>query len=475
MVFSSDVAGKPDLYLLEGQRVRRLTDFTTGLSNPSPSAGGRGLFAQTIHRGRFHLAEVPRGSLLGDPPVPVLPPAGPPLAIPEEPVPKDSPGYRSTSLSSWKAESGFLMAGGGAGFFGGRAAVLFADMLRDQLLYLDVAVVGSLDYTQGLVLYANRSGRTTWALALSHYVQLQVDALDPTLTFYQRQFGLSGELRLPLNRYQRFDLGLMLGGINRFCLTDNLYYLPVCAGLQPLGHPAYPSDADWYGTNGGFTPALTPSVRYGFDNVRFDPFTGPIDGLSLLLELGGSWLPTRSAVNGFVKGDFSTWFRIVGRANLMLRLAGGASFAPNDVGLAWAQMWWISAPDNLRGFYPLDLDFLVGRHYYVANAELQFPLEWLIRMLFFDYLEGVLALDFGGVFNQWNTTVDPLTHTILPGGWGAWGSRTLTGVLGVNALFGPLLFRVHFGHPFDIGGEVTPALYYHRAWVTNVTLRFLFF
>jgi len=476
VVFSSDVAGKPDLYLLDGGQVRRLTDFATGLSNPSPSAPGRGLYAQTFHRGRFHLVEVPRGSLLDDPPATVLPAAGPPLAIPEDPVPEDAPGYRATSLSSWKAENGFVVAGGGSGFLGGRAAVLFADMLRDQLVYADVAVVGSLDYTEGLLLYENRTGRTTWALALSHFVQPQFDTLDRTLSFYQRQFGLSGELRFPLDRYQRFDVDLTLGGLNRYCLTDESADVPyVCVGMgqgPQTNHPAYPNgDSDWDRENGGFTPTLTPSVRYGFDNVRLDPYTGPIDGSSVLLELGGSWLPTRRAVNGYLRGDFSTWFRIVGRANLMLRLAGGASFAPNDAGRAWAQTWWISAPDNLRGFYPLELAYLVGQHYYVANAELQFPLEWLVKMLFFDYLEGVLALDFGSVFDHWRGTIDPLTQTVR----GAWESRSLTGVLGVNALLGPFLLRFHFGHPFDIGGERTPALLDHRPWVFNFTLRYFFY
>jgi hypothetical protein len=45
----------------------------------------------------------------------------------------------------------------------------------------------------------------------------------------------------------------------------------------------------------------------------------------------------------------------------------------------------------------------------------------------------------------------------------------------VNLTLGPVLFRVHFGHPFDIGGVKTPALLLHQAWVTNVTLRYLFF
>ena len=57
---------------------------------------------------------------------------------------------------------------------------------------------------------------------------------------------------------------------------------------------------------------------------------------------------------------------------------------------------------------------------------------------------------------------------------GAWEARTLTGVLGANVLFGPLLLRVHFGHPFDIGGQQTPAQQDGESWVTNVTLRYFF-
>jgi hypothetical protein len=34
---------------------------------------------------------------------------------------------------------------------------------------------------------------------------------------------------------------------------------------------------------------------------------------------------------------------------------------------------------------------------------------------------------------------------------------------------------VHFGHPFDIGGEQTPAMLSGTRWVTNVSLRLLFF
>jgi hypothetical protein len=478
VLFSSDRAGKPDLYELARGRVRRLTDFTTGLWRPGRALPGRGLLAQTFHRGRFRLVEVPRAALLDEPAVAEAPPPGPALPIPSDPIPADVPAYDYARLSSWKAETGFVGAAAAPGAYGGRAAVLFADLLRDRLLLVDLSIVGSIEFSQGLVLYQDRSGRRPWVVGASHFVNAQLDRLDPTFSYYQREFGVSGALLFPLNRYQRVDLELTLGGIGRSCLTDEAaILLIVCGGpgnrLPNRPPPRYDSIEAWAALNGGLNALAAPTVRYGYDDVRLDRYTGPLDGRSLLLEVGALWVPNRRALSGFARTDLSLWVRLVDRANLMLRLAAGSSFAPDEKGRAWARTWWLSAPDNLRGFYPLDLAWLVGTNYWVANAEVQVPLDWLVNFFFFDYVEGVAALDFGGVFNRWETRRNPVTGEMLEPG--AWDARTLTGVLGVNALFGPLIFRLHFGHPFDVGGQPTPALLTRTDWVTNFTLRWFFF
>src|SRR5574341_642923 len=262
-----------------------------------------------------------------------------------------------------------------------------------------------------------------------------------------------------MNRYHRVELELSLGGIERSCLTDeSSLILVTCQGLQGPHPPHYLSTDDWLALNGGLNGLVVPTVRYGYDDVRLDRYTGPLDGFSALVEVGGLWVPNREAQSGFARTDVARWFRLVDRANLMLRFAAGSSFAPDERGRTWARTWWLSAPDNLRGYTPFDLAFLVGSNYWVANAELQVPLNWLVNFLIFDYVEGVAALDFGGVFNRWESLRDPTTGEILrdpstgtivdPG---AWDARTLTAVLGVNILLGPLLFRLHFGHPYDIG------------------------
>lgn len=474
VLFTSDASGKPDLYRLSDGQVRRLSDFATGLSAPQAAPDGRGIYATTFYHGRFRLVELPRVAFLEEAPVAVAPAAGPVLPIPLQPVPDATPRYDPYSWRSWRPEAGYVFGGGGGSVIGVQAAAIFTDLFRDRQLLVDLSVLGSFDYTQALVLYEDRHERTSWVWGAYHIVNQQIDRHDFSLAFFQRDFGGVGILRYPLDRYQRLDLELSAGGVQRYCLTDFSVDLPAyCGGLRHTPLPGVA--ADWDRVNGGVSPVVGPTLRYGYDTVRFDPLTGPIDGSSLLLELGGNWLPTRGAVNGFARLDAAHWWPIIGRSNFMLRASAGSSFAPDSRGVNWARAWWLSSADNLRGFYPLDTAYLIGMHYYVANAELQVPLDAILRLFIFDYIEGVAAFDFGGVANQLHDktyTFPDGTAAVAPG---LWEARTLTGVLGFNVLFGPFLLRVHFGHPFDIGGEQTPAMLSGTRWVTNVSLRLLFF
>ncbi|HSN90591.1 MAG TPA: hypothetical protein VLS93_05145 [Anaeromyxobacteraceae bacterium] len=475
VLFSSDAAGKPDLYRLADGRVQRLTDFTTGLTAPAASAQGRGLLAGTFHGGHFRLVEVPRAALLQPQPVAVPPAAGPPLPLPEATLPEDAPVYEPYSLRNWRPEAGFVYAGGASGGYAGRGAALFADYLRDRILFLDVAVWGSFDFTQALALFEDRSHRTVWSAGAFHFVQEQIDTLDPSLTFNQRDFGVFGAVRYPFDRFRRVEADLTLGATQRECLTDWAGIdLVFCEGIRtPRGDGApWPDTQAWEEANGGLSFVVSASARFGRDTLRYHPGTGPLSGTSFLAEVGGSWIPSKSAVTGFARLDAQRFFQIAGRANLMLRASAGTSFSPGGASEPWERIWWIVPADNLRGFYPGDLDFLQGRHYWVTNAELQVPLSPILRLVIFDYIEGVAALDFGAVFNRFDQCQDPITLERLEPCY--WGSRTLTGVLGVNVLLGPILLRVHFGHPYDVDGLTTPALFFGDEWVTNITLRYFF-
>jgi hypothetical protein len=309
-------------------------------------------------------------------------------------------------------------------------------------------------------------------LGAFHFVQRNLDRLDPDLIFLQRDFGILGAYRYPLDRFKRVEAELTLGGVERYCLEAFSSLDPAaCSGLR--SHTVYLDDEEWRSRNGGVNFTVSPVVRFGYDTIRYDYATGPLVGHSFIAELGGGWLPGRQAVHGFGRLDAQKYFQLGRRANIGFRTAAGTSFSPDERSQLWERSWWLTSADNLRGFYPLDEENLIGRNFYVANAELQLPLDALVRLAIFDYIEGVAAVDFGGVFDRWetrSTSTGPLRRADV----GAWDSRTLTGVLGVNVLFGPLLLRVHFGHPYDIGGVETPALRQGTNWVTNVTLRYFF-
>jgi hypothetical protein len=491
ILFSSDVGGKSDLYVLKQGTVQQITDFATGLTSPALAPKGRGVFASTFYGGSFKVVEVPKVAWLETQPVAIAPAQGAVLDIPVAEFPADVSEYEATSLRNWGPEAGFVYGGGAGNAVAGRAAVLFTDMLRDHVIFMDVAVYGSFEYTQGVVLYENRSSRLGWSAGAFHFVQQNLDLLDRSVAYYQRDFGLVGALRYPLDRFRRLEFELTAAGVQRYCPTDFDVATVVlaCNGILDPDSPYGPNGTrGWEDQNAGVNFQLSPAVRFGYDTIRYDFATGPLAGRSFVLELGGGWLPGRSAVHGFAHADAQQYFQIAGRANLGFRVAAGTSFAPNAEGERWERTWWLTSADNLRGFYPLDFENLIGQHYWVANAELQIPLDPFVRLFIFDYIEGVAALDFGGVFNHWSTRPeqDPTVTLadeecrLLSGGTtcvdpGAWDARTLTGVLGFNVLFGPLLLRVHFGRPFDIGGLETPALRDGSSWVTNVTLRYFFF
>ena len=451
--------------------MRRLTDFTTGLTAPRPAARGA-ILAGTFHGGRFRLVQVHAIAQLDEEWAAVPPAEGEPLPIPAPELPAAPQEYRPYAARNWRPEAGFLYGGGSGGAIAGRGAILFDDYLRDRLLFADVSVLGSFDYTQATVMYADRSRRTALVLGAFHYVQQQLDPLDPDLVYNQRDVGVSAALSRPLDRFRRIEAELSVGATQRYCLTDFAGDVALdCQGLTGAGRP-YASTAEWRRRNGGTHLTLGPAVRLGFDSIRYHPTAGPIAGSALLAEVGGGWVPDREAVHGFARLDAQHYFHLWGRTRLWARAAAGTSFSPGGESRLWERSWWVDPADNLRGYGPGDAAFLIGTRYYVANAELQLSLDPLLQARLFEHMTGIVGLDFGGVFSSWSERRDALGQVVDAGGW---GSRTLTGVLGVNLTLGPILFRLHFGHPFDVGGVETPALAERQRWVTNLTLRYLFF
>ena len=128
--------------------------------------------------------------------------------------------------------------------------------------------------------------------------------------------------------------------------------------------------------------------------------------------------------------DAEQYFPIIGAANLMLRGAAGIT-----VGDERAPQYYLSSFHTLRGVPFGDTDFLLGREFFYSTVELQFPIVTFSEFPLID-LEGVLAADFGGVGD---------------GAEGVWEHRVFDLVFGFNLGFAPIVLRVHFAQPIDIG------------------------
>jgi hypothetical protein len=142
---------------------------------------------------------------------------------------------------------------------------------------------------------------------------------------------------------------------------------------------------------------------------------------------------------------------LISGANLGLRAsAGTAGGGPYAVG------YWLSSYDTLRAYTWQDPN-LLGRHFWFGNAELQVPLDGLIRLAVANGVEGVAGVDFGGVSDDLGAL---------------WDRRVLDVALGTNVLLGPLVLRLHFARALDIGAPLPES---GAPWVTNFSLSWLSF
>jgi outer membrane protein assembly factor BamA len=163
--------------------------------------------------------------------------------------------------------------------------------------------------------------------------------------------------------------------------------------------------------------------------------------------------------------------RIIGRSKINVRAAVGAA-----QGNRFGRRFFLSSFDNLRGFRWGDAR-LLGDGYYVGQAELNIPLDVLIRFAFFSGITGVVAFDFGGVVDSSRAAAQhPGFSKLHAAATEAWAQRTANYVLGVNLGLGPFELRVQFAHGIDIGGlvpEQNPDG--SPAWVPNISLHYVYF
>ncbi len=437
LLFASDRDGRWDLHRVEEDGTAyRITDVPTQIRWPAPGPGGS-VYGILVHGGRFRLARVPPAEVLKIDPQPALEPGYDPMPreLPRLGLPDDAPDYEP--FEHFSLDIGAVAVGTQSVAAGGLS---FSDLLRDKILAVQLAVYGDIDFTDASVVFLDRSNRLNWLAGVFHTFQPKRDRTfdepafpnDPDF-YLERQFGVLGGVSYPFSRFERVDLTATIEGVDRTRFTDK-------SGTR---------DEEFERLTGGSEPQVTSAISYGLDTLRYHPWVGPIAGSSLLTTLGGGMLPQRfdgdDALHGFAELDLQHYFYLGGRTTVWTRAAGGVGF-----GSRFSRQFYLSSVDNLRGFHWAD-ERLLGTKYYVANAELTFPLDWLVRVALFEGLRGVGGVDFGGVTDQ----TDQL-----------WDVRTLDLLVGTDFLAGPLALRLLFGYPIQIG-PVLPS----DGWVTNFALR----
>lgn len=446
--FTAFAKGRQDLYEAVGDAVIRRTDMVTGLSDPSPVTDGR-VWALLYRGGRRqpvlldaeHLAARESFAMTGEEAIPLLERTSLEGASRYEP-------FRAENLQMGPV---FGYGGAAQGGLYGQVYASAADRLRNHAAIFQLAVYGNLDLADGVLYYFNQERQLSWGGGLFQSLRLRTDTSHPGVPFthYERFLGARAIARHPLNRFTWVEASLGLGSA-RYFVADSTRELLANPGFRSeLGlDPTFRDyHAEWRERVGGDRFQGEALLRAGYDTLRYDPLSGPLAGSSVMLELAGNWQPSRALGFSSLRLDAAHYLHIAHRITLMGQVGAGTSF-----GGYYAQEFFLSSYDTLRGVHFGDQRFLVGRNYGYGSLELQVPLNQIIATIFLSNIEAVVGMDFGGVGHNARD---------------AWDHRVLNAVAGFNFGLGPLVLRLHFARPFDIGAPVgTPA----AGWVTNFTV-----
>jgi hypothetical protein len=423
----------------DGSIVRR-TDVVTGVFEPGP--GPEGSVWLLYHQSGERRPSVLRPSkMLSLPLAAAAQPPAPPAPMAVRPL-DEAEHYQPFAGKNIEVGPIFGFAGAGAGGFFGQVFATASDRMKDHALVFNLAVYGSFELSDGILLYINQESRTTWGTGLFQSLRFRLDDTfrDENVAFFsgERYFGAVGSVRYPFNSFLYAQGDLTLGGTTYFLTADTAFRLNNPA-FNNAGRDLY---TPWLQANEAMRVQSELTAQVGYNTIRYHYATGPLSGTSVLTEASLGVQPFNEELYTNLRLDLERYFQVYGRTNLMFRAAGGSAF-----GGRYARSYFLSSFDTLRGVNFGDDEWLLGRNFAYSTAELQVPLNEIIRVAFLSDLEAIAAVDVGGVGNSAERL---------------WNRRTLNWVLGLNIALGPMLMRLHFARPVDIGaGKPDPG------WVTN--------
>ena len=437
--FSAFTGSRANIYEWTGEDLARRTDMVTGVFDVSPGPNDS-LWTTFHYRGQRRVVRISADNLVQDEQLAQEDDPDQAAPFPTLSLDTASP-YRATELGNWQVSNIFgLLGASSAGVFG-QLMFLANDRLRNHALFINVLAFGDLNNTLADVLYLNQESRLIWGTGLFQDVRYRIDdTLVPTEELFghpfsgERFYGGRATVRYPFDRFTFIQADLAVGGV-AFFLQDRVRDNVTSDSLQ-----------QWEQTFDSHRFQASPSVSLGYNTIRLHPGTGPIDGSSALLESTVDVQPFDDEVHGTVRLDAERYFPIYDRINFSLRMGAGSTF-----GGELARQFFLSSFDTLRGVEFADTRFLLGSRFFFSKAELRFPLNFLLRVPLID-IEGMVGADFGGVGEDLSDL---------------WEWRVFSPVAGFNFGLGPLVFRLHFARPIDIGAPEVPN---NGNWVTNFSL-----
>jgi WD40-like Beta Propeller Repeat len=360
--------------------------------------------------------------------------------------------YQPLDLRSWGLGDIFALVGAGGGAIYGQVFATASDQLKEHSVVLSAALYGSIRLADGYLLFMDESKRVTWGGGPFTSLRFRVDPTfeDEGLTFQsgERYHGGMGLVRLPLDRFLYLQLDQSVGA------ADYFLYDSTAEGLEDpdtngLGRDLLP---EWEDENDAFRMQTETSARVGLDTIGYHWATGPLTGMSAMLEGTVGWQPAYQERWFGARLDAEKYFALSRNsgANIGLRGSGGKSWG-GDL----ARYFYLSSYHTLRGVSFGDSDFLLGRNFWFTNAELQVPMQSIIAVAFLSTVEGVIGLDFGGVADNPNNL---------------WDNRVMDLAIGANLVLGPFVFKVHFARTLDVGAPLPDS---EGSWVPNIWLTWL--
>jgi hypothetical protein len=418
LVFQSSASGFQQAYRrYEDGRIEQISHVPTFLLNPVIEPDGD-LLGVMLVEDRRRLVRIREEKLIGRPVTAA--------AMEQTPVAWRIPNAAlkgAQAYNPYRPRNYSLLGAQAAAALGPLAIgqVVFSDKFKDHVVGVTGYYAGSADIAEFALFYMDRSRQIGYggSTFVTNGLQLKPDVGIRTEAYLLQRIGASFDIEYPFNRYMRLSTSLGPQRLRAYNFSDS-------GSIFAKQHRVS-------------TMAAEARVGFAFDNTRMSLF-GPVSGFSYLLDTSGTMTFGGPDPFGSIESDLHFYYpllkgyeRFVGSA----RLAGGTS-----VGGFFRDQYYVPASYNLRAFRETSLQ-LFGDHYYLTQMEVTFPLSPVVGGAL--YLQGVVGADIGSVSFEVED---------------AWENRSGAGVLGTNLGIGPILLRLHFSRPFEIGGREPKNVWY---------------